>query len=638
MTKAEKIDNLVGTYAEYGKFNGSVLVAKEGEIIYKNGFGSANMEWDIPNQTNTKFRLASVTKQFTAILIMQLVADDKLDLAVPILTYLPEYPEENGTKINIHHLLTHTSGIPNYTSFPNYRDIMSDPILPGEIVKLFVDSTLQFTPGEKFSYSNSGYVLLGSIIEKITGKSFEEVLQEKILTPLSMNNTGFDHNRKILGNRAAGYYNNVGNYVNANFIDMSIGYTAGGMYSTVEDMYIWDKALYTGKLLPKKYLDQIFNKHIPAWGQHYGYGWNVGEMQIGNTEDLLQTFDHDGVINGFSSLILRIPSDHASIILLNNTGGAPLYNIGRAISGILYDKTYDLPKESLATSLVKIIKKDGLEKGLSFYQEFKNAGNYVLLDHEMNMAGYNFLQSGNPEAGLALLRLNIEAHPNSFNAYDSYGEALMMQGENTEAIKNYKKSLELNPKNENGIEMLIKLGVEIDRESLFLLKTDETWTSEIFTFPLNFAPNLQFEGIEEAHFPKGWRNINSPEFWSYAFAWNINLTRRLSENELENYLQIYFDGLTKVVNKEKDLVLPDAASKMYKMEKVGDVSRFSGTIKIHDAFVTKKIMTLNVLVENHYCEQKKKSIILFKFSPKEFGNEIWRVLEKVHLSGKVCEN
>src|SRR6187551_590822 len=184
--KIDKLDKLISTYAEYGKFNGSVLVAEKGKVIYKKGFGLADMEWNIPNQPDTKHRLGSIMKQFTAMLIMQLVEQGKLKLDVPISTYLSDYPKKNGDVITLHHLLTHSSGIPNLTSFPGFtKNISRNSYSPVQLVNLFADSTLQFKPGEKFAYSNSGYMLLGYIIEKVTGKSYEQVLQENIFTPLN---------------------------------------------------------------------------------------------------------------------------------------------------------------------------------------------------------------------------------------------------------------------------------------------------------------------------------------------------------------------------------------------------------------------------------------------------------------------
>ncbi len=635
--KADKIHELVSAYAAYGKFNGAILVAEKGEILYKKGFGFANMEWNIPNETDTRFRLASVSKQFSAMLIMQLVGENKLALDLPISTYLPEYPKEKADKITIHHLLTHTSGTPSYTSFPNYQELMLKSMQPDELLQVFADSTLLFEPGERFSYSNSGYALLGAILEKITKKSYKEVLQEKILNPLGMTHTGFENSNAIIKNRAMGYYKMGSKFTPANYIDMSIAYAAGGLYSSVEDMYRWDQALYTEKLLPQKYLDLIFSKHIAAWGQHYGYGWLVGDSYIGNTKKIIQTIEHDGVINGFNSLIFRIPSERSSIILLNNTGGALLYEMSQAISGILYDKSYDFPKKSIAYDLLKTIKQEGIAVGLSFYESIKDDDDYNLDEREMNDAAYEFLQANELEKGIAILKLNLAAFPNAFNVYDSYGEALMMLGDTTNAIKKYKKSITLNPKNENGIEMLKKLGVEIDRTSLYLLKTEGNWKKEIFTFPLKFAPAIAYKGIEEAHFPNGWRNIDSPEFWSYTFAWNINLDRELSVAELETNLQSYFDGLAKVVNKNKDFVPPSSIAKIYKKDDNNGVPTFAGTIKIFDAFVTNEPMELKVWVEKHFCEEKKQSILVFKFSPKDFEHEIWRTLDAIKLRENKCE-
>lgn len=636
-SKVDKINELMSAYNEYGKFNGTILVADEGKVIYKKGFGLANMEWDIPNQTDTKFRIASVSKQFTAMITMQLVAEKKLDLNTPISNYLPDYPKENGDKINIHHLLTHTSGIPNYTDFSSYRGLMRKAFTPDEIVSIFVDSTLLFAPGEKFSYSNSAYVLLGVIIEKVTGKSFEDVLKEKILIPLQMNNTGFDHYSKVLENRASGYHKNASRFVHSSFIDMSFAYTAGAMYSTVEDMFLWDQALYTEKLISKKYMDLIFKEHIPAWGRYYGYGWNIGKVRIGNSDEYIPTIEHDGFVNGFSSSIVRFPSSQSSIILLNNTGGAPFYKMTESIIGILNNQSFDSPKKPIVQFFSKIVDKEGIEKGIEFYEKVKDNDGYRLDENEMNLTGYDFLQSGNTETALAIFKINMEAFPKSFNAYDSYAEALMISGNKTAAIKNYKKSLKLNPENENGIEMLKKLGIEMTKEDLYLLKTEETWGTEMFTFPLNFAGDLEYEGIEEAHFPRGWRKLDSPEFWSYAFAWDINLDTELTAKQVETDLQKYFDGLTNVVNKNKDFTLPKTIAKFQGVKNSNSNLKFEGTIEIFDTFVTNEKMILNVQVEQQYCKQQQKSVILFRFSPKGFDHKIWEDLEKIVLWGNVCE-
>lgn len=461
-TKAEQIDELLKEYLAYSKFNGSALVAKDGKVIFKKGYGMANMEWDIPNSPNTKHRLGSVTKQFTAMLILQLAAEGKLDLQAPITTYLPEYPKENGDKITTHHLLTHTSGIPNYTSFPDFfKDVSRDPYTPEEFTTKFQDMELEFTPGEKFNYSNSGYFLLGVLIEKLSGKTYEEMLDEKIFFPLGMKESGFDHHSDILKNRATGYENNGNGFINSPYLDMSIPYAAGSLYATVEDLYLWDQALYTNKLLSQKYMDMYFKPHIPAFGSfHYAYGWMVGNEALGNTTDSIAVITHGGGINGFNTQISRQLSDKSLIVLLNNTGGAPLGKITQSILGIINDKTYDLPKTPLASKLLEVIETKGIDAGVAYFEKNKDNKDFDVNENEMNQTGYQLLGSDKTKEAIQVFKLNVDAYPKSANVYDSYAEALMKSGDNKGAIENYTKAVEMNPGNENAIDMLTKLGVD----------------------------------------------------------------------------------------------------------------------------------------------------------------------------------
>lgn len=639
-TKTDQIHALISRYADYGKFNGSVLVAEAGGVVYKKGFGLANMEWDIPNQPDTKHRIASITKQFTAMLIVQLVAENKLLLHEPISTYLPDYPKKNGDIITIHHLLTHTSGTPEIDVFMNYRDIERDRYRPEELMRLAAEQPLQFTPGSTFAYSNPGYVILGVIIETITGKSYEQVLQEKILTPLKMYNTGYDHQYTVLKNRASGYEKMYlrGTYVNTNYVDMSIPYAAGSMYSTVEDLYLWDQALYTEQLLPQKYMDLLFDAYIPAWRtQQYGYGWFLNEMPIGRSGEQVETIKHGGGINGFNTLITRIPSSRMVVVLLNNTGSAPLYEMTIAISGILYEQAYD-PKKSIAYSLQAAIRKEGLAAGLAYHTEIKDSDDYYLDEDEMNIAGYEFLLAGEATEAAAMFKLNVEAFPDKFNVYDSYGEALMVLGNKARAIENYQKSVALNPKNRNGINMLKELGVEIaelQEDRFDVLKTDRTWSKEIFHFPLAFAKEIEYEGIEDARFPAGWRQTDSPDFWSYAFAWRINAPAALPKKELEAALQVYFDGLMKSVNKEKDKVLPRTRARFQKTKGATDACSYIGEVNLYDAFATQKPLTLNVTVNQYSFNQNEEFVVLFRFSPQAFDHEVWQKLKAITLREEV---
>lgn len=458
---SQKIDALVNLYVKSKRFNGSILVAQNGKVLHKKGYGLANMEWNISNTTKTKFRLGSITKQFTSLAILQLVAKNKLELNKPISTYLPDYPKEKGDLITIHHLLTHSSGIPSFTSFKEYWDIERDYHQPKKMVSLFADSTLRFTPGTKFDYSNSGYFLLGYIIEKITGETYDEYIQKNIFEPLNMVNSGYDHHYSVLKNRASGYKLNqlTREFENDNFINMSVPFSAGALYSTVEDLYLWDSALYSEKILPKKYKDLLFKKHILSDSEtyHYGYGWNLFDYPIGNTGEESPAISHDGGINGFTSLIVRFPETKSLIVILNNIGPSPNNEIAKAINGIINNKTYDFPKKSLAHSLREVVLEKGIDKGVSFFKDNVKSSKFYTNENEFNTTGYYFLTEGNLEAAKQVFKFNTELYPSSFNTYDSYAESLMNLKLYDEAIKNYKKSLELNPDNKNAIEMIRKI-------------------------------------------------------------------------------------------------------------------------------------------------------------------------------------
>ena len=226
--KAKKIDELVSSYNKLRQFNGAALVAYDGQVLLKRGYGLANMEWNIPNEADTKFRLGSITKQFTATLILQLVEQGKVKLDGKLTDYLPDYRKDTGQKITIHNLLTHTSGVPNYTALPGFfQNVSRNPYEVKEFVTKYASGDLEFEPGTKFNYSNSGYFLLGAVVEKVTGKPYEQVLKENIFDPAGMKNTGYDHYDQVINKRAAGYVKTPQGYRNAPYLDMTIPYSAG---------------------------------------------------------------------------------------------------------------------------------------------------------------------------------------------------------------------------------------------------------------------------------------------------------------------------------------------------------------------------------------------------------------------------
>lgn len=452
--KAAKIDEVMTLANKYRLFNGAVLVAENGKVIYKKGLGLANMEWNIPNTPETRFRLGSITKQFTATAILKLVEEGKIKLDGKISDYLPEYRKDIGEKVTVHQLLNHTSGIPSYTGLPGFfQDVSRNPFKVDDFVKKYASNDLEFEPGSKFSYNNSGYFLLGAIIEKVTGKPYEQFLKERIFEPLGMKNTGYDHWDTLLQKRATGYQKTADGYVNAPYLDMSIPYAAGSLYSTVEDLYLWDQALYTDSVLNAQFKELMFKPNL----ENYAYGWTIRKA---NFDDKIPVITHNGGINGFSTTIIRFPAEKNLIVLLDNTAtGNNIDRLSSELAKILYERPFNLPKMSIVDPLAKTINEKGITSGIAQYQEFKakQSNIYDFSEEELNRLGYQLLQRGKQDEAIQIFKLNVEAYPKAFNTYDSLGEAYMVAGNKELAIANYKKSLELNPKNNNATETLKRL-------------------------------------------------------------------------------------------------------------------------------------------------------------------------------------
>ncbi|HLL13573.1 MAG TPA: serine hydrolase domain-containing protein, partial [Pyrinomonadaceae bacterium] len=355
--KAARIDEYLARAAKIGQFNGAALVAENGKVIYKKGLGLANMEWNVPNEADTKFRLGSITKQFTAALILQLVEQGKLKLDGKLSEYLPDYRKDVGDKVTIHQLLTHTSGIPSYTGLPKFmEDASRNPYTVAEFVKKYASNDLEFEPGTRFRYNNSGYFLLGAIIEKIHGKSYEQVIKENIFDPLGMKNSGYDRHNVILPKRANGYEKTATGYRNASYLDMSIPYAAGSLYSTVEDLYLWDQALYTDRVMSAKSRELMYKPFL----DNYAYGWQIGKVKLGQTPETVNSVAHGGGIHGFNTYLVRYPDQKNLIVLLDNTSqGASLNRISRDLTSILYNQPFQMPKQSIAEVLMKTIAERG---------------------------------------------------------------------------------------------------------------------------------------------------------------------------------------------------------------------------------------------------------------------------------------
>jgi len=327
------IDQVMQAHSAAGDFNGTVLVARQGHIVYERGFGFANLEWRVPNDARTKFEIGSMTKQFTAVLVLQYGNEGKIRLDGHLSEYLPYYRKDTGSRVTVSELLDHTSGIPNFLTIPGFLEGPASRVTYNvkDFSQKYCSGDLRFDPGSKFEYSNSGYFLLGAILEEVSGVSYERLLKDRIFTPLGMKDSGYAHSETVLAGRAAGYERSAAGLRNARYYDMSIPFAAGAIYSTVEDLYLWDEALYGERLLPARLRDLLFTPNL----ENYGYGWGILIPKAGAPYAGESIAMHGGAIFGFQSLIQRIPKHRELIVLLDNTDSPKLLDIALEIRRLL---------------------------------------------------------------------------------------------------------------------------------------------------------------------------------------------------------------------------------------------------------------------------------------------------------------
>jgi len=329
---AAQLDEVVQGYVQNKTFMGSVLVARDAKVILSKGYASANLEWNVPNTPTTKFRLGSITKQFTAASILLLEERGKLKLEDPIKMYVPDAPSA-WDRITIFNLLTHTSGIPNFTSLAEYKTLQLSDSPPVKTIATVRDRPLDFFPGEKMSYSNSGYILLGYVIEKITGASYERFVRDNIFTPLGMKDSGYDSNSAIIERRAAGYMPSPDGPsnapINAGYIHMSVPHAAGALYSTTEDLLRWEQGLFGGKVVSAASL----KKMTTPFKNNYALGVVV-QTAGGRT-----VINHGGGIDGFNTFLAYYPDDKLTVVVLSNINSTAPNAIASKLATIAHGGT-----------------------------------------------------------------------------------------------------------------------------------------------------------------------------------------------------------------------------------------------------------------------------------------------------------
>jgi CubicO group peptidase (beta-lactamase class C family) len=466
-----------------GVFNGSILVAENGKVIYRKAFGYANKETKQVLKPEFCFDLASVSKQFTAMGIMILKERNSLSYDEKITKYFPEFPAY-GKDITILNLLNNTSGMPLYQSFAN-----KDNLTNAEILKIIEErDALDANIGERYVYNNAGYVMLGLIIEKVSNMTLAEFLKENIFKPLKMKNTLVGDTPKIdLKNRALGY--SVIGYLD----DYTVSHTGStSMFSNVDDLFLWDQALYTEKLVSKKTIEEAFTPVILNNGKlsNYGFGWFLTPEK--------KSVDHSGSDFGYRTFIKRNLDKKNTYIWLTNAGNAINKDvINVAIENILASKPYELPKITIFSEFQKALRVNAVNEAISITTKSikSNPNQFVMDDAALNELGYKYLNDTKLADAFSIFKFNVAINPNSSNVYDSLGEIYLLQKDTVNAIENYKKSVALNPNNSNAIKVLNKLDIQTTDMIIEVKVTPEVLKTYLGRYQLN--ENFSFTVTED---------------------------------------------------------------------------------------------------------------------------------------------
>lgn len=444
----KKIGKLMSALYERGQFNGAVLVARQGKVIYENAFGKANFQTDADFTLDTPSDIGSVTKQFTAMAIMILGERKKLNYDDTVSKYIPELSHSvHFNRITLRHLLTHSSGIPDYGDL-DIDDSTLDQ--KGLIAALLKKEDAFAAPGLKYRYSNPGYALLAIVVERVSREDFGTFLDHEIFAPLGMSNTFLyaGHSKKR-AQSAIGY----GQFGQVDDGRPTMIPGDGGMYSTADDLFKWGQALYVGKLIRRPALVEAFTPgRVQEGSSTYGFGWNVGEAS-----DYLW---HTGSHAGFRAFIALRLGEQATVIMLTNKGNSKRQDINAAIQNILADQPYVLPKQSGAEKLYKAIHESGIDAAMKMFAALRHdqSSDYDFGESELNTLGYQLLY-GDKRArdAIAIFKLNTAEHPTSSNAFDSLGEAYRQNGGKDLASSSYRTAVKLDPTNGHAAQMLREL-------------------------------------------------------------------------------------------------------------------------------------------------------------------------------------
>ena len=460
--RADRAEAYLRSFHDLRLFNGAALIVDEGEVLFEGEFGQSDFAAGAANTPSTRFRIASLTKQFTAALILRLEEEGLLRIEDPVGRYIEEYPPEHAERITLHHLLTHTSGLPSYTNIPGFMEWeAATPFSPAGILELTWEEPLSFEPGTAFEYSNSGYVLLGWIVERVTGLSYDEALRTYVLEPLELSDTGYDHALWPPDGHAGGHTRDLVGYRPARLIDPSVPYSAGMLYSTIGDLARWATAVFVAGELYRapETLARMTTPGLESGS--YGYGVGARTRDIGDDSDV-RVIEHSGGIFGFSSH-LRIFPDHGRLVVLLDNTSSDLGPLVEGLTNVLWGAEAVRPKPSIAERLLPIVEAGGVEAAMSRYdnwrrtrpEEYDYSSGQIL-----RLAGH--FREADPATAIGILEAYAVGTPEPPAIRFALSELLEEVGDVEGAAAHLREALNYNPGMPRLLERLIDLGVEPD--------------------------------------------------------------------------------------------------------------------------------------------------------------------------------
>ena len=441
--KKAKLSAMMQAYHNYNMFDGAVLVAENGKVIYKDAFGLANREWNIANRTDTKFMIGSVSKPITATLVLIQVQKGLLALDKTIEDYLPEFKNKPAAAVTIRQLLNHTSGIPNYDIIKDFFPRISrQNFTRGDYVKIFMDAALAFKPGTRYAYSSWGYFTLGYIMERVTNKTYAQLMTDDIFKKTGMKNSGSYYHTQIVPNRATGYDYSFGGYTSSDFRDQSNTMGTGDIYSTVEDLFQFHLALTNNSLLNAALTEEMFTPGIePA---QYGYGWFNKQFKYTTTDSVMSNF-HLGMTEGFISFIRRVPATNSVVVILCNSSPTDFFGITGNLYKVLYNKRVSL-KAPVHKKMETYIQQVGVVKAVEEYKKMKaDTAHYYIDWISMNFIAQQLLDLKRYEDAKIIAESNVAEFSTKDLILVTMGNIYAALNKKEEAIKFYKKALAITP-------------------------------------------------------------------------------------------------------------------------------------------------------------------------------------------------